>query len=213
MAQDPDTTVATTTSQPPVEPISSQELFERIKKRVKQLNASEGAHECTCNHRFYRDGVIEGLIAVAHTIDPEYTGKEPAGEQLEVAAERDALRAPATTMVASGGVGRVGGGGGAVDPGTVAIGIAGTGGVGAGGAVTPITGIPSVGVGGQAPPEPIMQFFAHTHLPEHLRKVSADFAMLAQVMVDTLPRNAERSAGLRKLLEAKDCAVRAMVAK
>jgi hypothetical protein len=30
-------------------------------------------------------------------------------------------------------------------------------------------------------------------------------------MVDKLPRNPERSAGLRKLLEAKDCAVRAQL--
>lgn len=60
--------------------------------------------------------------------------------------------------------------------------------------------------------EPIMQFFAFDHLPTHLQAVSAPFAALAdQVM--TLPRNPERTVALRKLLEAKDAAVRAMVFK
>jgi hypothetical protein len=58
-------------------------------------------------------------------------------------------------------------------------------------------------------PESMMQFFKYEHLPPHLQEVSKPFAMLAQGMIETLPRNAERSAGLRKLLEAKDCAVRA----
>lgn len=59
----------------------------------------------------------------------------------------------------------------------------------------------------------LMQFFAFEHLPTHLRLVSRPFSELAQLMVDTLPDNPERTAGLRKLLEAKDCAVRAAVAK
>jgi hypothetical protein len=57
--------------------------------------------------------------------------------------------------------------------------------------------------------EPMMQFFAYGHLPTHLQDVSKPFGDLARLMVDTLPRNPERSAGLRKLLEAKDCLVRA----
>lgn len=57
--------------------------------------------------------------------------------------------------------------------------------------------------------DPIMQFFAYEHLPEHLRLVSKPFAELAKNIVDTLPRNPERTVALRKLLEAKDCAVRA----
>lgn len=61
--------------------------------------------------------------------------------------------------------------------------------------------------------EPMMQFFAYWHLPEHLRAISKPFGDLAQHMVDTLPRNPERTAGLRKLLEAKDCAVRAQLFK
>lgn len=58
-------------------------------------------------------------------------------------------------------------------------------------------------------PEPIMAFFKYDHLPEKLRAVSEPFGELAQRMVETLQPSAERSAGLRKLLEAKDCAVRA----
>lgn len=57
--------------------------------------------------------------------------------------------------------------------------------------------------------EPMLQFFSYSHLPERLAKISQPFCALAVLMVDTLPRNPERSAGLRKLLEAKDCAVRA----
>ena len=61
--------------------------------------------------------------------------------------------------------------------------------------------------------EHIMQFFAFEHLPEHLRAVSMPFAALASALVDTLPRNPERTVALRKLLEAKDAAVRAKLAK
>jgi hypothetical protein len=59
----------------------------------------------------------------------------------------------------------------------------------------------------------IMQFFAHGHLPPHLAEVSKPFADLAQKIVDELPRNPERTVALRKLLEAKDAAVRARLAK
>lgn len=62
-------------------------------------------------------------------------------------------------------------------------------------------------------PEPIMQFFAYEHLPPHLREVSAPFGVLANDLVKILPRNAERSVVLWKLLEAKDAAVRARLAK
>lgn len=61
--------------------------------------------------------------------------------------------------------------------------------------------------------EHIMQFFAFEHLPEHLQGVSKPFAMLAVMIVNTLPRNPERTVALRKLLEAKDAAVRARLAK
>jgi hypothetical protein len=57
--------------------------------------------------------------------------------------------------------------------------------------------------------EPILQFFAHEHLHADLRAISRPFGELAQLLVDELPRNPERSVALRKLLEAKDAAVRA----
>lgn len=59
---------------------------------------------------------------------------------------------------------------------------------------------------------PILKFFTFTHLPEHLAEISAPFCGLAINLVQTLPRNAERTVALRKLLEAKDAAVRANVA-
>jgi len=57
--------------------------------------------------------------------------------------------------------------------------------------------------------EPILQFFRYDHLPAHLQDVSRPFGDLAITVVDTLPRNPERTVALRKLLEAKDAAVRA----
>ncbi|MDX6479493.1 MAG: hypothetical protein QOG85_3 [Gaiellaceae bacterium] len=76
----------------------------------------------------------------------------------------------------------------------------------------------------------IMQYFTYEHLPERLWNVSKPFCELAKLIVgerslldDTLDardisvfplkRNAERSVSLRKLLEAKDAAVRAAVAR
>lgn len=61
--------------------------------------------------------------------------------------------------------------------------------------------------------EHIEQFFAYEHLPQLLQEVSAPFAVLAQSIIDTIPRNPERTVALRKLLEAKDAAVRAYIAK
>lgn len=58
--------------------------------------------------------------------------------------------------------------------------------------------------------EPIMKYFKYDHLPSHLQNISEPFFKLAQ-QVCSYPNNAERSTCLRKLLEAKDCAVRAWV--
>jgi hypothetical protein len=58
---------------------------------------------------------------------------------------------------------------------------------------------------------PILQFFESGHLPPHLREVSERFAVLARDLASTLPVNSETYAALRKLLEAKDCAVRAVL--
>lgn len=62
-------------------------------------------------------------------------------------------------------------------------------------------------------PEHILQFFEFRHLPPHLQAISAPFGALAHVICDTLPRNPERTVALRKLLESKDAAVRAAIAK
>ncbi len=56
---------------------------------------------------------------------------------------------------------------------------------------------------------PIMKYFEFAHLPEKLQQVSRPFGEMAQQMNDVLPDGPEKSAGLRKLLEAKDCMVRA----
>lgn len=64
-----------------------------------------------------------------------------------------------------------------------------------------------------APKEHILQFFAYDHLPLPLQNVSRPFGELAHQIVEALPRNPERTVALRKLLEAKDAAVRALVAK
>lgn len=61
-------------------------------------------------------------------------------------------------------------------------------------------------------PQHILQFFAYGHLPSSMQAVSKPFAELAQHLADTLPGNPETTAALRKLLEAKDCAVRAAIA-
>lgn len=59
----------------------------------------------------------------------------------------------------------------------------------------------------------LLQFFAYEHLPAHLQTVSKPFGDLARDLAATLPLNAESTTALRKLLEAKDCAVRAVLFK
>lgn len=60
---------------------------------------------------------------------------------------------------------------------------------------------------------PIMSFFEYNHLPENLQPVAKEICLLARTYNQYLPESAEKSAGLRKLLEAKDCFVRAMLLK
>ena len=64
----------------------------------------------------------------------------------------------------------------------------------------------------RGPIEHVLQFFSYEHLPEHLRAVSQPFCELA-ARVAAGPGNAETTVALRKLLEAKDAAVRAVLAK
>lgn len=60
-------------------------------------------------------------------------------------------------------------------------------------------------------PSTVIQYFEYTHLPLHLRAVSRPLCELAQQLERDLPDGPEKSAGMRKLLEAKDCFVRAAV--
>jgi hypothetical protein len=60
---------------------------------------------------------------------------------------------------------------------------------------------------------PILDFFEFRHLPPHLQEVSRPFHELAEKMETELDGGPEKSAGLRKLLEAKDCFVRCAVQK
>lgn len=60
---------------------------------------------------------------------------------------------------------------------------------------------------------PIMQFFEYKNLPESLQNISSVVHQIAHHMDDELPDGPEKSAGMRKLLEAKDCFVRAKLAK
>jgi HEAT repeat protein len=57
-----------------------------------------------------------------------------------------------------------------------------------------------------------VELFAVDHLPEPLRTVSLYSGHLAAAMMTELADGPELSAGLRKLLEAKDCFVRQCVA-
>lgn len=52
-------------------------------------------------------------------------------------------------------------------------------------------------------------YFAYEHLPEHLRSVSVHFYSLGKLLLQHVEASPERTAGMRKLLEAKDCMVRA----
>lgn len=58
-------------------------------------------------------------------------------------------------------------------------------------------------------PNPILQFFNYEHLPSDLQEISKKVHEVAMFMAENLPENPEKSAGLRKLLEAKDAFVRA----
>ena len=60
--------------------------------------------------------------------------------------------------------------------------------------------------------EPILQFFGRVdHQPAHIQPVSLKFVTLANEIVETVPRNPERTVALRKLLEAKEAMVRAFL--
>ena len=58
-------------------------------------------------------------------------------------------------------------------------------------------------------PTTTIKYFTYSHLPERLQVVSKPIGDLAQQLEDIIPDGPEKSAGMRKLLEAKDCFVRA----
>ena len=55
----------------------------------------------------------------------------------------------------------------------------------------------------------MLKWFRYDHLPVGLQSVSAPVGLVAAEIDAALPECAEKTAGLRKLLEAKDCFVRA----
>ena len=59
--------------------------------------------------------------------------------------------------------------------------------------------------------DPILKFFTADHLKSPMQEIGDSFASMAMYIVTTVPRNAERTVALRKLLEAKDAAVRAVL--
>jgi hypothetical protein len=60
-------------------------------------------------------------------------------------------------------------------------------------------------------PDRMLQFFKYEHLSEGLQLVSKRFCVLAEQVVKDYPENPERTVVLRKLLEAKDAAVRCVL--
>jgi hypothetical protein len=57
----------------------------------------------------------------------------------------------------------------------------------------------------------MLQFFSYGHLSDRLAAASAPFCQLAEEIVAKYPMNPERTVCLRKLLEAKDAAVRTLL--
>lgn len=55
------------------------------------------------------------------------------------------------------------------------------------------------------------QLFAYAHLPARLQAISQPFADLKDQLIAVLKDGPELSTALRKLVEAKDCAVRQAV--
>lgn len=57
--------------------------------------------------------------------------------------------------------------------------------------------------------EKLLEFFEYAHLPKHLQRVSKPFHQLAHQLHDELlVGDPESTVAMRKLLEAKDAAVR-----
>lgn len=61
------------------------------------------------------------------------------------------------------------------------------------------------------PEERMLKWFEFSHLPPHLQVVSGEFYTLVRSVCTMIEPGPERTVALRKLLEAKDAAVRAVV--
>ena len=57
----------------------------------------------------------------------------------------------------------------------------------------------------------VLKFFGYAHLPANLQEISRPFSVLANEVANRAPDNQETTVALRKLLEAKDAAVRAVL--
>jgi hypothetical protein len=62
---------------------------------------------------------------------------------------------------------------------------------------------------GKTPSQQLLRFFSSGHLPGPLRDYAQPVEALAHWVENNVPDGPEKTAGLRKLLEAKDCFVRA----
>jgi len=73
-----------------------------------------------------------------------------------------------------------------------------------------LKGVPEIEPKPQDPAAKLLKWFSYQHLAkEEVRAVSRRFSIMAQMIIESMPPCAERTACMRKLLEAKDCAVRA----
>ncbi|MCD0459945.1 hypothetical protein U8335_26660 [Roseiconus lacunae] len=57
--------------------------------------------------------------------------------------------------------------------------------------------------------ERMLKWFEYRHLPDHLQQISKPFGEMATNLCESVTPGPERTVALRKLLEAKDAAVRA----
>ncbi len=58
--------------------------------------------------------------------------------------------------------------------------------------------------------EPLLKYFTYSHLPEEVQSVNKSFLELVNNIVENLPRNINRTVALRKLIEAREYAVRSL---
>ena len=58
-------------------------------------------------------------------------------------------------------------------------------------------------------PSTTIKYFTYAHLKPELQEIATLLTAVAIQMEEILPDGSEKSAGMRKLLEAKDCFVRA----